>query len=91
MFFKKRKKDITWKLRYLGRSEEQIENVIKTNYAFYGILTGSHLIIEIDVNDSYYLLQRELSNIEKNKIDYKKDILNTQDKYSISPFKPCLQ
>lgn len=68
MFFKKRKRELSNKLREMNFPEDQIKLLIKLNYNFYSILQGFHIKLEIDVNDRYYLLQRELVNTEKYKL-----------------------
>lgn len=70
MFFKKRKKDISNKLREMNFPEDKIKLLISINYDLIGILNGDYLRFETQINDTYYLLQRELANIKKSKLEY---------------------
>jgi hypothetical protein len=70
MFFKKRKKDISNKLREMNFPEDKIKLLISINYDLIGILNGDYLRFETQINDTYYLLQRELADIKKSKLEY---------------------
>lgn len=74
MFFEKRKRELSNKLKEMNFPEDKINLLIKLNYNIYSILQGLHIKLEIDVNDRYYMFQKNLANTEKYKL---KDNKNT--------------
>jgi hypothetical protein len=71
MFFKKKKTELSSKLEHIGFDKKTINQLIKCNYNFAGILTGSYAIFETIVNEGYEKIKNEEKSYEKLKNSYK--------------------